>query len=36
MGNAGDDVQKAADEVTASNEQEGFALAIERYVLGAD
>ncbi len=34
MGNAGDDVQKAADEVTASNEQEGFALAIERYVLG--
>jgi Cof subfamily protein (haloacid dehalogenase superfamily) len=36
MGNAGDDVQKAADEVTASNEQEGFALAIERYVLGGD
>jgi Cof subfamily protein (haloacid dehalogenase superfamily) len=34
MGNAGDDVQHAADKVTASNEQEGFALAIERYVLG--
>ncbi len=34
MGNAGDDVQQAADKVTASNEQEGFALAIERYVLG--
>lgn len=34
MGNAGDVVQNAADEVTASNEQEGFALAIERYVLG--
>lgn len=34
MGNAGDDVQNAADEVTASNEQEGFAVAIERYVLG--
>jgi Cof subfamily protein (haloacid dehalogenase superfamily) len=36
MGNAGEDVQHAADEVTASNEQEGFALAIERYVLGGD
>ncbi len=34
MGNASEDVQKAADEVTASNEQEGFALAIERFVLG--
>lgn len=34
MGNAGEDVQRAAGEVTASNEREGFALAIERYVLG--
>ncbi|HTA06015.1 MAG TPA: HAD hydrolase family protein, partial [Solirubrobacteraceae bacterium] len=36
MGNAGEDVKKAASEVTASNEQEGFALAIERFVLGGD
>lgn len=34
MGNAGADVQRAASKVTASNEQEGFALAIERFVLG--
>jgi Cof subfamily protein (haloacid dehalogenase superfamily) len=34
MGNAGEDVQQAATHVTASNEQDGFALAIERYVLG--
>ena len=35
MGNAGEEVQRAATKVTASNEQEGFALAIERFVLGA-
>jgi Cof subfamily protein (haloacid dehalogenase superfamily) len=35
MGNAGEDVQRAATQVTASNDEEGFALAIERFVLGA-
>jgi Cof subfamily protein (haloacid dehalogenase superfamily) len=35
MGNAGEDVQRAATRVTASNDEEGFALAIERLVLGA-
>jgi len=34
MGNAGEDVQRAAKQVTASNDEEGFALAIERFVLG--
>ena len=34
MGNAGADVQQAATRVTASNEQEGFAKAIEQFVLG--
>ncbi len=34
MGNAGEEVKRAASKVTASNEQDGFALAIERYVLG--
>jgi hypothetical protein len=34
MGNAGKEVKAAATQVTASNEQEGFAIAIERYVLG--
>ncbi len=34
MGNAGEEVQRAAKQVTASNEHEGFAIAIERYVLG--
>jgi Cof subfamily protein (haloacid dehalogenase superfamily) len=33
MGNASTDVQRAARCVTASNEQEGFAKAIERFVL---
>jgi Cof subfamily protein (haloacid dehalogenase superfamily) len=36
MGNAGEQVKRAASKVTASNEQEGFALAIERYVLGGE
>jgi Cof subfamily protein (haloacid dehalogenase superfamily) len=34
MGNASPEVQRAARRVTASNEQEGFAKAIERFVLG--
>ncbi len=33
MGNAGHDVQAAARHVTTSNEQEGFAHAVERYIL---
>lgn len=33
MANAGDDVKAAANEVTASNTEEGFALAVERLVL---
>ncbi len=34
MGNASREVQRAARRVTASNDEEGFALAIEKYVLG--
>ena len=34
MGNAGEEVKRAAAEVTASNEQEGFAKAIEQFMLG--
>ncbi|MGH3850702.1 MAG: HAD family hydrolase, partial [Pseudonocardiaceae bacterium] len=33
MGNAGDDVQRAAHQVTTSNEDEGFANAVERFIL---
>jgi Cof subfamily protein (haloacid dehalogenase superfamily) len=33
MGQSSDEVKKAANEVTASNEEEGFALAIERFIL---
>jgi hypothetical protein len=33
MGNAEDDVKAAAGEVTTSNEDEGFALAVERFIL---
>lgn len=33
MSNAGDDVKAAANEVTSSNTEEGFALAVERFVL---
>jgi hypothetical protein len=33
MGNASGEVQRAARRVTASNDKEGFALAIERFVL---
>jgi hypothetical protein len=34
MGNAAPAVRAAADLVTASNEEDGFALAVERHVLG--
>jgi Cof subfamily protein (haloacid dehalogenase superfamily) len=34
MGNAAPEVQRAARRVTASNDDDGFALAIERFVLG--
>ncbi len=34
MGNASDDVKKKAHQVTTSNEDEGFANAIEEFVLG--
>jgi Cof subfamily protein (haloacid dehalogenase superfamily) len=34
MGNAGREVQRAARRVTASNDEDGFAQAIERFVLG--
>jgi len=33
MGNGGQDVQEAADAVTASSEDEGFAKAVERFIL---
>jgi hydroxymethylpyrimidine pyrophosphatase-like HAD family hydrolase len=33
MGNASADVQKSATYVSASNEQEGFAEAMEKFVL---
>jgi hydroxymethylpyrimidine pyrophosphatase-like HAD family hydrolase len=35
MGQASADVKKAATYVTASNDDEGFAKAIEQFVLGA-
>jgi Cof subfamily protein (haloacid dehalogenase superfamily) len=34
MGNADREVQRAARHVTATNEQEGFARAVERWILG--
>ena len=34
MGNASPEVQRAARRVTASNAEDGFALAIERFILG--
>jgi Cof subfamily protein (haloacid dehalogenase superfamily) len=34
MGNASQEVQRAATEVSASNDEDGFALAVERFVLG--
>ncbi|HEY2178588.1 MAG TPA: Cof-type HAD-IIB family hydrolase [Caulobacteraceae bacterium] len=33
MGNASDEVKSKADEVTASNEDEGFAKAVKRFIL---
>jgi Cof subfamily protein (haloacid dehalogenase superfamily) len=36
MGNAAPEVQQQAQFVTASNEDEGFAKAVERYLLGAE
>jgi len=33
MGNAQQDIQKVADYVTASNEQNGVALALEKFLL---
>jgi hypothetical protein len=33
VGNADDDVKASADEVTTSNEDEGFARAVERFIL---
>ena len=36
MGNASPQVQRAADFVTDTNHQEGFANAIERFILGGD
>ena len=34
MGNAADSVKRAAQAITLSNEEDGFAVAIERYVFG--
>jgi Cof subfamily protein (haloacid dehalogenase superfamily) len=36
MGNASPEVQAAADFVTGSNDDDGFAAAIERFILGGD
>ncbi len=36
MGNASPEVQRAADFVTDSNSEDGFANAIERFILGGD
>jgi len=35
MGNASDEVKKQATYVTDSNEDDGFAKAVEKYILGA-
>jgi hydroxymethylpyrimidine pyrophosphatase-like HAD family hydrolase len=34
MGNSSSEVQASADRVTTSNEEEGFAVAVERFILG--
>ena len=36
MGNASDEVKKQATRVTTSSEDEGFANAVDRFILGAD
>ena len=33
MGNASEDVQREATHVTATNEDEGFAKAVEKFIL---
>ncbi len=35
MGNAEPEVKRAARRITASNDDEGFAIAVDRYVLPA-
>ena len=35
MGNASPQVQRSAHHVTASNREDGFAVAVERFVVGA-
>jgi Cof subfamily protein (haloacid dehalogenase superfamily) len=35
MGNSSSEVQASADRVTTSNEEEGFAVAVERFILGS-
>jgi hypothetical protein len=35
MGNASPEVKRAARRVTDTNENEGFAKAVERFILGA-
>jgi hydroxymethylpyrimidine pyrophosphatase-like HAD family hydrolase len=36
MGNGGPELQEAADAVTASCDDEGFAKAVEQFILGPD
>jgi len=36
MGNASPEVQKAATYVTASNQEEGFAMAVDDFILPQD
>jgi hydroxymethylpyrimidine pyrophosphatase-like HAD family hydrolase len=36
MGNADREVQRAARRVTTSNEDEGFAHAVDRFILSGD
>ena len=36
MGNASEDVQRAAHQVTTSNDEDGFANAVERFILKGD
>jgi hydroxymethylpyrimidine pyrophosphatase-like HAD family hydrolase len=35
MGNADREVQRAARRITASNDEEGFADAVDRFILGS-
>jgi len=36
MGSSSEEVKKQADHVTASSDEEGFAIAVERFILGSD